>query len=100
MAADAAVVTAAALSLTQSVGAYSFFLPRLADVRQASSNDPTMRGDVRMGQVAAAALSIGIGVIMSMLVESPLPAVVAVAVSFIIAMIYSTAQTTDHLLEK
>jgi|SRR5215470_10164093 len=90
MASDVALA-GATLSLSQTVSAYAFFLPPITEVRKAGKNDPDMIGDVRMGQVAAGALSIGIGAIMSNLTQSPLPVVISLMVGLILFGLYETA---------
>lgn len=81
---------AATIALGQSVGAFSLFLPRLSDVRR-SSDDPDMVGDVRMGEVAAGAICLGTGFIVSSLSGSPYPAMVAVLMFAILMVVYETA---------
>lgn len=100
MAADAGALTAASLSLGQTVTAYTFFLPPLREVRQAGADNATIRGDVRMGQVAAGALSIGVAAIMSSLTSSTLPIVVSFIVAIIIAFMYETALRRERLFEQ
>lgn len=89
----------AALALGQTVGAYAFFLPSLREVRQAPPTDPLIRGDVRLGQVAAGALSIGIGAIMANLTGSTVPLLVAVFIAAIISVIYEFALRGERILE-
>ena len=86
----------APLALTQSIGAFQFFLPKLSDVRRASLKDsPDMVGDVRMGEVAAGALCLGIGAIMSSMTGSPYPAIISVAMMLTLVCVYETALRGD-----
>lgn len=86
----------ATLAITQTVGAFSFFLPRLSDVRRASTKDnPDMVGDVRMGEIAAGALCLGIGAIVSSMTGSPYPAIVALAMFLILWCVYEAALRGD-----
>jgi hypothetical protein len=89
---------AATIALGQAVGAFQFFLPKLSDVRKAGSGDLDMVGDVRMGEVAASALTIGIGAMVSSLSGSPYPAMAAVAVMVVIVVLYETALRGDKPL--
>ena len=98
--ADAATASAAAIALGQTVGAYSFFLPPLREVRRAGTSDAAMRGDVRMGQVASAALSLGVAGILANLTGSTLPVTVTIVVALIIAMLYETALRGERLFEQ
>lgn len=82
----------ATLAITQSVGAFQFFLPKLSDVRRADPvHNPDMVGDVRMGEVAASTLCLGIGGMVSSLTGSPYPAIVSALMAGIIICLYETA---------
>ena len=82
----------ATLALTQTVGAFSFFLPRLSDVRKADLvHNPDMVGDVRMGEVAAAALCLGIGAIVSSMSGSSAPVTVSLVMTLILICVYESA---------
>jgi hypothetical protein len=59
-----------------------------------------MRGDVRMGQVASAALSLGVAGILANLTGSTLPVVVTIIVALIIAFLYETALRGERLFEQ
>ena len=96
---DGGVMAAATVSLGQSISAYSFFLPPLREVRQSSPNDPVMRGDVHLGQFAASVVSIGVGVMLSFLVNSPIPLVIAISTAIMVAMIYQAALTGERIFE-
>lgn len=99
MAVDGGIMAAATVSLGQSVSAYSFFLPPLREVRQASVNNSTMRGDVRMGQFAAGVVSVGVGVMLSYLVGSAIPAVVSILTALMVGVIYETALGGERIFE-
>lgn len=96
---DPATAASISLAIGQTVGSFTFFLPRLADVRQAARDDTLIRGDVRMGQVAAASLSIGIGAIMSQVTGNIYPIVVSSMVVLIIAAVYEVAMNTERIFE-
>lgn len=90
MANDAATgisVTVASMMLS----GFSTFLPNLREVRQAGTNDTTMRNDVRNGQIAAAIMALGIGALMAWLGGSPVPLYVALAATILYASIYELA---------
>lgn len=91
MAADAGSLQASAISIGQTVGAYQFFLPTLREVRQADSNDPRMRGDVYLGQVAAGSVSLGVGLLLGWMTGSKLPLVVSGFIALVIAGLYHYA---------
>jgi hypothetical protein len=87
----------ATLALTQTVGAFQFFLPRLSDVRKASMKDsPDIIGDVRFGEVAAGALCLGMGAIVSSMTGSPYPAIVSVLMMLVLVCVYEAALRGDR----
>lgn len=81
----------ASLAAGQALSSFSTFLPRLSEVRKASREDADMVGDVRLGEVAACAVSIGIGVIASSLSGSPIPMYACAFISVILIVVYETA---------
>lgn len=97
--ADAGAASAAAISLGQTVVAYQFFLPSLSDVRRAGREDAAMRGDVRLGQLAAGGVSLAVGVLLSGMAGSKLPLVVSGIIAGIIAVTYQIALSGQNLLE-
>lgn len=100
MTVDAGASAAASIALGQTVGAYAFFLPPLREVRRAGAADSAMRGDVRMGQIAAAALSLGVATILANLTGSTMPVIATAVVALIIAFLYETALRGEGLFEK
>jgi hypothetical protein len=65
----------AMLSVTSGMQAFQGLLPKISDIRKADpQNNPDIAADVRMGEVAAGTLTMGIGLIASSLTQSPLPA--------------------------
>lgn len=79
----------ATLALAQTIGAFNVFLPKFSDIRRATPNiDRETTLDVRMGEVAALALSVGVGVIASALTGSPIPAFVALVMGGIMVCLY------------
>jgi hypothetical protein len=96
---DGAIMAAATVSLGQSITAYSFFLPAIREVRQANPRDAQMRGDVRMGQLAAGAVSLSVGVMLAYLTGSIIPLAVTVLTGVVIAALYETALNGERLFE-
>lgn len=91
--ADPGAMTASTLSIGQTVFAYTAFLPRLSEVRRASEDDPGMRGDVILGQVAAGATSLAIAGTLAYLTGSSLPVWTTIVIAVVIAVIYQYAMT-------
>lgn len=96
MPADPNAYAAATVSLGQTVVAYTYFLPRLSEVRRSEPGDELMRGDVRLGQIASAALSGGIGALLSWMTGSPTPMYVAAFVALIIGIVYQYAMMGER----
>lgn len=87
----------ASLALSQTVMAFQSFLPSFADVRKADPiTNPDVVGDVRMGEIAAMSLAMGVGVIMSGLTQSPIPIVVTAVVAIVLLCLYETALNGDR----
>jgi len=78
------------LSVTQSIAVFTALLPPFAEVRKGNKADPSIRDDVRMGEVAASALVIGIGVIASGVAGSPTPAMASIACAGVLVFMYET----------
>lgn len=91
---DAGAASAATVSIGQTVGVYSYFLPKLQEVRHASGNDNEMRQDVLIGQVAAGSLSMAVGVLLSWMTGSPVPTYTTLFIAIIIAVVYQYALST------
>lgn len=74
------------LSATQGFTAFSIFMPKIADVRATTPEaNPTIAHDVRMGELAGAAITLGIGGLISVFTKSNAPIMVAgvVTVGFV-----------------
>lgn len=79
------------LAITQSVSLFQGLLPKFTDVKQASPQDPEFVTDVRIGEIAASSLAIGIGVIVSGLTGSPVPAMISLLMCAILIVLYERA---------
>lgn len=79
----------AVLSVTTSIQAFYTLLPKLSEVRKADPvGNPDIAADVRMGEVGAVALTLGVGAIASSLTGSSLPAVTGLAMALILVGVY------------
>lgn len=87
--ADAASVGIATLSITQGFAQFNVFLPKISEVRKAERGDD-VAADVRVGELAAIAGTVGVGLIASTLSGSKLPVVVSVVVCLLMVTIYET----------
>lgn len=81
----------ASMVLGQTISSFTTFLPPLSDVRKAGPDDADMAGDVRLGEIAATALAVGVGAIASSLLGDPTPTVIALLVALALIVVYETA---------
>lgn len=90
----------AALAAGQTIAGFSTFLPRLSEVRKANAGaEPEIIGDVRLGEVAATAIALGVGAIASALSKSPVPMYAAAFIALVLIVVYETALRGDRLFE-
>lgn len=93
-------VGAATLALSQSISAFHTYLPTLSEVRQKSpQNDPAFAADVRLGELAAAGLAIGVGAIASSLTKSATPAIIGLLMAGSLIMLYESVLRADRPFE-
>lgn len=80
------------IALGTATSAFMGFLPKFSEIRRADPNDEGMNKDILLGQIAAVAVSVGTGVIVSSLTGSPIPAFVAVLMCVILLGCYNAAR--------
>ena len=91
---------AASLAIGQGVASFAVFLPKLTDVRKYNPKDnPDFAADVRVGEIAAVSVTMGIGLISSALTGSQAPAIVSLLVCAILVTLYESVLRTDRMLE-
>lgn len=84
-------VSAATIPMGNAIGAFNQFLPPLRDIRNADvTTDTAFVAEVRTGEVAAVALTVGVGAITSGLTKSNVPITVAIVVSVGLVIMYET----------
>ncbi len=90
----------ATLAMSQGIGAFMTFLPKISEIRAAHpSTNPDIAADVRMGEVAASTLTLGVGLVASSLTGSPVPAFVALIVCIVLITLFESILRADHPLE-
>jgi hypothetical protein len=99
MAVDPGAMTGGSIAIGQTAFFYSAFMPRLTDVRKASSMDGDMRGDVLLGQVAAGGASLLIGVLVTWVTGSQVPLIVTVLLALFIGAVYQFALNGNRVME-
>lgn len=82
----------ASLSIGTATSAFMGFLPKFSDVRRADPNDEGMAKDIRLGEIAATAVAMGTGLIVSSITGSPLPTVVAALMCILLVWCYESAK--------
>lgn len=88
------------LAISQAVGAFNTFLPSISEIRK---NDPVANpefaADVRVGEVAAVTITLGVGAIVSSLTGSSAPTVVALVACLGLIVLYETTLRAERPLE-
>jgi NhaP-type Na+/H+ or K+/H+ antiporter len=83
----------ASLAISQSVFAFTAFLPNFVEVGKSSPDD--IRSQVRLGETAAVITALGIGGILAWLAGSPVPLLIAGLVSAILIYLYESAMRKE-----
>lgn len=91
---DASNTTVALMCVTTSVATFTSLMPNLSDVRKASPNTD-VQNDVRMGEMTSAVVIIGIGLLGTFLVKSPVPAMASVLSVAALAVMYEIVLATN-----
>lgn len=100
MAVEPGVIGPATLSLTAAIGLFQGFLPNYAEIILMDPNDPRTVSDVRMGEVAAGVLTLGVGGILSALTGSSVPTYVAMTATAMMVIMYEVAlRKRQHVAE-
>jgi hypothetical protein len=79
------------LAVSTSVATFTALLPPFAEVRKGNKADAMVREDVRMGELAASALVVGIGIMASGVAGSPAPAMATIVAALALVALYETA---------
>lgn len=90
----------ATLAMSQGISAFMTFVPNISEIRKADPvNNPDIAADVRMGEIAAATLTMGVGLIASSLTGSPAPTVISLIVCVILIALFESVLKADHPME-
>ena len=87
---DGLTVGLALTSATQASSAFPQYMPKFSEIRKAEPGD-SIAADVRMGEIAAITITLGVGVIASYLSGSSVPALAALAMCAILVALYEYA---------
>lgn len=99
MSVDPIAMSVATLAISTSMGAFYQMLPPISEVRRKSADEPGFAADVRVGEVAAASISLGIGAITSGLSGSNVPIIVSVVMATGLILLYESTLRADRPLE-
>lgn len=83
----------ATIAIGQAVGAFTAFLPNFVEVGKADKD--TVKGEVRLGEIAAVSIAGGIGVLLSWLTGSTVPLVVSLLISALLVTMYEIAMRKE-----
>lgn len=87
---DAGNLGVTLISLTQGFAAFTLFAPKLSEVRKAGPADVAMAHDVRMGEIAGTAVTLGVGGIISAATKTNGPLLIAALVSAGFVVLYES----------
>lgn len=79
------------IALGSSTAAFLAFMPKFTDVRRADADDAGMRKDIHLAEIAAVAVSLGTGFVISNLTGSPIPVVVSALMCAVLIACYQSA---------
>lgn len=79
----------ATLAVTQSVVAFTAFLPNFVEVGKADKGE--VLNEVRLGETAAVVIAFAIGALLSWLVHSPVPFFISAVMCFVLVALYEVA---------
>lgn len=82
----------ASISIGTATSAFMGFLPSFTEVRRSSPDDVGMQKDLRLGQIAATAVAVGTGIIVSYMSGSSVPVVVSILMSVLLIWCYQNAR--------
>lgn len=89
---DPQLIGPATLAMTQSLSLFQGFLPKFEDIRKHPYGaSPGFETDVRMGEVAATILTLGIGTIATGLTGSKVPVLVSLVSAVGLIVLYESA---------
>jgi hypothetical protein len=83
------IASATLMGITTSVGLYTAFLPKITEIRNTSPVSSEADA-IRLGELAAGALTIGVGLTASSMTRSPYPFVLSIVAALAMVCMYET----------
>jgi hypothetical protein len=97
---DPGLIGPTTLAVSQAIGSFTTFLPSLAEIRKNDPiHNPEFAADVRVGEIAAVCVTLGVGVIVSSLTGSNAPSVVALITALGLIVLYETTLRAERPME-
>lgn len=97
---DPSLLGPSTLAVSNGITAFNSFLPKLSEVRKADPQaNPDIAADVRLGEVAAVAVTMGVSMIASSFTGSSAPVLTGAFVSLILVCVYESALRADRPFE-
>lgn len=87
------------IAITTALTVFQTVLPPISEVRKQSVDNPTFAGDVRMGEVAAVLITVGVGGLASFISKDSTPAIVSLVASIGIVALYEWTLRCDRPFE-
>lgn len=82
----------ATLTLGQGLGMFQSFMPKFTDIaHHPYGSDPGFERDCRMAETAASLVTLGVGILVSQMTGSPVPATISVVVVVSLLALYEKA---------
>lgn len=100
MAVDPIALSVATVAISTSMGAFYQMLPPISTVRKNSVNDPGFAADVRVGEIAAASIAVGVGAVTSSLAGSAVPIVTSLVMAAGLILLYESTLRSNRPLEQ
>lgn len=88
---DPSLIGPTTLAISQAISSFQSFLPPISDIRKNDPiTNPDFADDVRIGEIAAVAITLGVGAIVSSITGSNAPATVGLIVAIGLVILYET----------
>lgn len=97
---DPVTLSVTTVAITTAVGAFYQMLPPISEVRKRSASESEFAADVRVGEVAAASIALGIGAIASSLSGSVTPVLVSLIFAGGFIFLYESILKGNRPLER
>jgi hypothetical protein len=98
---DPSIIGPSLQAATTAFSAFNTFLPDLSKIREGNSElDHSLVANVRMGEVAAAGVVLGIGAITSALTGDPTPTLIAAVAVVALIFLYEATLRAERPFEK